>query len=188
MHSEKIKNLSVSADLAAQLFNNDRIMRQLSAEIVSGISESEFMNYKKRLGDKLRVELNRIYEMHREVNTDTLERHIFYRDNSMKDKSSAPMFWLYNALVMKISNINIFDLGRFKTGKHVLLVESGTLTLYKEKDKIRTYTSGDILITETIDHLNSSIQAADNTIIHFIEYNKFTAELYDNKNLTEYLI
>jgi hypothetical protein len=70
----------------------------------------------------------------------------------------------------------------------VLLVESGTLTLYKEKDKIRTYTSGDILITETIDHLNSSIQAADNTIIHFIEYNKFTAELYDNKNLTEYLI
>ena len=121
----KIKNLSVSADLAAQLFNNDRIMRQLSAEIVSGISEDEFINYKKRLGDKLRVELNRIYEMHHEVNKDTLERHTFYRDNAMKDKSSAPLFWLYNASVMKVNNINIFDLGRFKTGKHVLLVEAG---------------------------------------------------------------
>lgn len=182
-----LENLTVSEDLAAQLFNRDKILQQLSARIISEINEEVFIEYKKRLNDKLRADMNRMMEMQAGVKKNALERFEFYRNNSRTDKSSAPLFWLYNATVMKISGINIFDLGRLKGANHVLLIESGTLELVIGERKLKTFGSGDIMITKGLDPLEDIVRAGIDTIVHIVDYGKLTADLYDNNFLIEYL-
>jgi len=60
---KNLDNLDVSADLAAQLFNTDKILRQLSAKLIQSVDQNKYLDYKRRLNDRLRVELDRHLEM-----------------------------------------------------------------------------------------------------------------------------
>jgi hypothetical protein len=182
-----IEDLSISADLVAQLFNSDKILRQLSAQIISKIDQYKFLGYKRRLNDKLRVELDRLLEMSESVGSNALDRLIFYRNHSPFDKFMAPLFWLYQATVIKLTNTNIFDLGIFKNSNHILLVENGELAHYKENELVNTYVAGDFLVTKGLDPSLDMLKVNESTIVHAIDYAKFSAEFYDNDFLVEYL-
>lgn len=182
-----IEDLTISADLAAQLFNTDKIMRQLSAKIISTIDKHTFMVYKKRLNDRLRVELDRIIEMTEMVGSDSLDRINFYRSLNQLNNKMAPLYWLYNASIEKLSNVNVFELSIYKTSKHILLVESGEVQHAKQGKVIKTYRSGDIIVTKDLNPDIDVLQVIGNAIIHSIDYSKFSAELYDKDFLVECL-
>jgi hypothetical protein len=182
-----VEDLSISADLAAQLFNSDKILRQLSAQIISKVDQYKYLGYKRRLNDRLRVELDRLMEMSESIGSNALDRLVFYRNHSPFDKSLAPLFWLYQASVIRLTNTNIFDLGIFKNSNHILLIESGELAHYKENKLVKTYIAGDFLVTKGLDPSLNALSAHESAIVHAIDYSKFSAEFYDNDFLVEYL-
>jgi hypothetical protein len=182
-----LDNLSISTDLTAQLFNTDKVLRQISAKIISNIDEFKYLGFKKRLNDKLRVELDRLIEMNALTGRNIIDRLAYYRNVSNPENYNAPLFWLYQASVVYLSNTNLFDLGLFKNTTHVILVEQGDLMLYKENNLIKTFSPGDVFDTNEYNKTEYSIKSTDKTLIHFIDYKKFLAELYDNDYLTEYL-
>jgi hypothetical protein len=182
-----IENLSLSADLTAQLFNTDRVLRQLSAQIVANIDQQQFLGFKKRLNDKLRVELDRMLEMTESVGSNAIDRLSFYRSTSTNDKFLAPLFWLYHAGVVKVTGMNIFEMGLFKNANQILLIETGELTLMQGNQTITTFSEGDIVVTNGLDPSANSLVVKNSVIIHFVDFAKFEAELYDNDFLTEYI-
>jgi hypothetical protein len=183
-----IEDLSLSADLTAQLFNTDRVLRQLSAQIIANIDQNKFLGFKKRMNDKLRVELDRMLEMSCAVGSSMLERLSFYRSISVNtEKQHSPLFWLYSAGVIRLSDVNIFELGIFKSANHILLIESGELIFSNDNQQIKTFRRGEIVVTKGLDTMVHSLWVEGSATIHFIDYTKFTAELYDHDFLTEYL-
>jgi len=182
-----LADLSISADLAAQLFNSDKILRQLSAQIVAKIDHYKFLGYKKRLNDRLRVELDRLMEMTETTGVNAIERISFYRNHSPFDRYLAPLYWLYNASIIKITDTNLFEQALFKNTKHVFLIERGELQHSRSGFLVRTYHPGDILVTKEFDPALDTLKVNGSAIIHVIDYSRFSAELYDNDFLVDYL-
>lgn len=182
-----IDDLTISADLTAQLFNNDKILRQLSAKIISEIDNHKFLVYKKRLNDKLRVELDRIMETSEKIGADSLDRIRFYRSIDLLKNKMAWFYWLYNASIEKLTEVNIFELAIFKNAKHLIIVESGEINLVEQGKIIKTFGPGDLISTKNLDANSITLLAKNEVIIHFIEYSRFAAELYDKDFLVECL-
>ena len=182
-----IENLSISSDLAAQLFNSDKVLRQISAKIISSIDSYKYLLYKKRLNDKLRVELDRISDMNENTEQTTLDRLAYYRSLSFSANSLAALFWLYQASTLRVSNINLFELGIFKNASHVILLEKGELHLNKEGELVKKYLPGDLFHTKGLNQSIFSIYADNDVLLHFIDYKKYTAELYDHDFLAQLL-
>jgi ATP:ADP antiporter, AAA family len=184
----KIDDLKVSADLVAQLFNADRVLRQLSAEIISKNNQHNFLSLKKRLKDKSRIEMTRTFDMHQEAGKDILDRLDFYLTGNGSGSVPAPLFWLYHGNFLCLADANIFELGRFRNTSHIILVEKGSLTLTKGDRQIKTFSAGEMLITGTIAACEHTLLSDGNTIIHFIEHTRVMAELYDNDSLLDLFV
>jgi ATP:ADP antiporter, AAA family len=182
-----INNLSISSDLAAQLFNNDKVLRQISARIISNIDSYKYLAYKKRLNDKLRVELDRISEMNENTERTTIDRLAYYRSLSFSTNNLAPLFWLHHASAIRVRNVNLFDLGIFRNSSHVLLVEQGELLVYNDNVLVKKCIAGEIFQTKDLNQSVYSINTNNDTLIHYIDYKKYTSELYDHDFLAAFL-
>ncbi len=182
-----LDNLSISADISAQLFNSDRVLRQLSAQIVDSIDHSGFMSYKKRLNDKLRVELDRQLEMHSEVGNSVLDRLAFYRDIPFKGNYQVSLYWLYFSSVVKLNRTNLLELPKFKSSEHIILVEHGEISLYRGGKLVRTTQRGELFVLKGLNPISDEVIVSNDTIIHHLEYSKVTSEIYDNDFLIECL-
>lgn len=183
-----LENLDISADLAAQLFNTDKVLRQLSAQLVQEIDGARYMNFRKRLNDKLRVELDRNLEIVASTQSDALERLSFFCDLPYSRIHTAPLFWLYNASTIKLSDIDILSIGLFSGKEHIMLVESGTLTLSGSEGSADVFESGNICITKGINQKEYKLMADGDVVLHYIDYNKFLAELYNHDYLIDFLL
>jgi hypothetical protein len=183
-----IENLDVSADLAAQLFNTDKVLRQLSARLIQEIDQNKYLDYKRRLNDRLRVELDRNLEMSDITASTALERLSFFRDLPYSRIHAAPLFWLYNASTIKLSDIDLFTIGLFTNKDHILLVEAGQLILSNNEGFRDEFDPGNICITKGLKSQNYSLKASEGTVIHYMDFNRFLSEIYNHDYLIDYLL
>ncbi len=179
-----LDNLSVSNDLAAQLFNTDRVLRLLSAQIVQRISSDEYQSCRKRLDDRLRVELDRLIAMDEYSEKGVIGRLSFYRELGKGEDKSLPLFWLYNASVIKLDDDNLMELGMFKDKSHLILIEKGGLTLKSISGTSKSFGPGDILTTQGINPASHQLTALASTVLHFMDSSKVTSKVYDYQYLT----
>ena len=183
---KEVEDTSVTVDLSAQLFNSDKVLRQLSAQIISKIDEYKYLSLKKRLNDKLRVELERLLAMSSSTDKSIIDRVDFYRSISKVDKHFAPLFWLYNSTVIRIADINLFDLGIFSSNSHFLIIEEGSIELYKDENLVKKFSENQMLITKDLKLEGTQLRVNGMATIHIIDFSRYTAALYDNDFLVQY--
>lgn len=183
-----IENLDVSADLVAQLFNSDRVLRQLSGQLLQKIDKHKFAEYRIRLNDKLRVDLDRSVELSSVVGNTAIDRLAFFRDLPYSSSKQAPLYWLYNAATIKVANVDILTLGVFAGKRHIVLVESGSVTLMVDSKAQKQFVSGDIFQANGIPPAGSILNASEGTVLHYVDYTKFVTSIYNYDYLIDYLV
>jgi len=101
---------------------------------------------------------------------------------------AAPLFWLYNASTIKLSEIDLFTIGIFTNKAHIILVEQGNLTLTNKEGLVEDFETGNICITKGLDSEDYSLVASEGTVIHYLDFNRFLSEIYNHDYLIDYLL
>jgi len=115
-----------------------------------------------------------------------IERLAFFTNLPYCEVHAAPLFWLYNSTPLLVSETDILSLGIFRNKAFVILVQKGSLTLKKHSGET-VISTGEIIITNDLITGNDSLYAVENTVIHYVEYSKYVAEVYNNEYLIDYL-
>ncbi|MDX9769004.1 MAG: hypothetical protein RBT19_01480 [Tenuifilaceae bacterium] len=180
-------DVGVTADLVAQLFNTDRVLRQLSGQLIKQIDREKYGSYRARLGDRLRVDLDRSLEVCNLIGSSAVDRLEFFSGLPYSKSHAAPLFWLYNSSTMLVSNVDILTLGAFASKKYYILVEKGTLMLEVDGKPQKHFVPGDILVAEGVNTNGMELMASDETVIHYIDYGKFISSIYNYDFLIDYI-
>lgn len=183
----KLENVSVSADLVAQLFNSDRILRQLSGELIKQIDSEEFARCRARLGDKLRVDLDRNLQLAEQIGESAIERLEFFSNLHYSNSPAASLFWLYNSSTLVVSEIDILSLSVFKLGKKLVLVEKGNLLLEQDNYPPKKFLPGDIMICDANQAKIATLKAAKGSVIHYVDYSNFMSSIYNYDYLIDFI-
>lgn len=185
---EHLDNSNLSADLVAQMFNTDKVLRQISAQLIEQIDSSQYINAKKRLGDKLRVELDRQLNNLQITGLKATDRINFYKTcfNGTADDRDI-LFMLYQSNIIKLNQVNILDLEIFKDKSHIMFVESGGLSLYNGEKLVMSYSIGDTVSTYSKNNQSWRLISQSNTILHYVDYDKVASSIYDNDFLVKYI-
>ncbi len=183
-----IENKDISVDLVAQLFNTDRVMRQLSAQIIEGIDKSRYLECRKRMNDKLRVDLDKLLSQFETTGISVIERIDFYKTlfNGKVDSSDIT-YLLYNGAVVKPSKGNLLDLDYLKGKHHILFIEKGDINLISSDGLIREYKRGEFINTLHLGSTNIKLEAENDVVIHCLELDKVISGVYDQDYLVKYL-
>ena len=185
---QHVENSSVTADLIAQMFNTDKVLRQLSAQIIDSIDRSKYLDCKKRLSDKLRVELDKQLHQYQLTGLSVTNRINFYKSLFKGELNEDDInYLLYNSSVLKLDESNIFNLEIFKDKPYILFFESGGAYLFNKGEKVRDLNLGDIFSTYGIDKSSWSLVVQNNSIVHYVEYDKIVSGIYDHSFLVKYL-
>jgi len=183
-----IEDKDVTVDLVAQLFNTDRVMRQLSAQIIEGIDRSKYLECRKRMFDKHRVELDKLISQFETTGISIIERINFYKSLfNGKAESTDIMYLLYNSTIIK-TNTNLFDIELIKGKHHILFLEKGSLNLLDKDGSIKEYHSGQFINTSEINQLESRLEPVSESIVHCLELDKVLSSIYDQDYLLKYLV
>lgn len=182
-----LEKVGVSVDLVAQLFNTDRVLRQLSGQLIRQIDKEGYNSYRARLGDKLRVDLDRSLELWELIGESAVDRLEFFSELPYSKTHAAPLYWLYNSSTILISNVDILTIGVFKSKKHYVLVEKGALMLEVDGKPQKHLVPGDIFVVDGLNGNNKELKATDGTVIHYIDYSKFMSSLYNSDFLIDYI-
>jgi ATP/ADP translocase len=183
-----IENHDVSADLVSQLFNTDKILRLISAQIIEGIDKHQFLDCKRRLNDKLRVELEKQISLFQSTGLSATDRINFFKTLFNGDSEERDiLFLLYQTAAIKVNKSNLFNLELFKEKAYLIFIETGGAVLYKGEEQIMSLKVGQVLNTSDKNKLPWSLMTEDNTIIHYIEYDKVANCLYDQDYLVKYI-
>lgn len=183
-----IDNLDVSADLVAQLFNTDRILRQLSGHLLQSVDKQKFLEYKLRLTDKFRVELDRSMELTASIGGTAIDRLTFFRELPYSNSRMAPLYWLYNSSTIKVSTVDLLSLGVFLGKRHIVLVEAGSVSLEVNSKAMKQFMPGDIFDVNGIHPVNNEFKVSEGTVLHYIDYNKFVLSMYSYDYLIDYIV
>lgn len=183
----KISNLNLSADLIAQLFNTDRVLRELSALVIQKIDGQGLSNLKRRIGGKQKIELDRALQNAIETNRNSFERYTFFLNSNFNDTKEESLFWLYHSAQIALSNTNLLALGLFRGKKHYLLIEKGSIEAMKGTDRISVFSPGDIVSTASFNDEDLSLVTGSDTLFHFMDEEVVTSRIYDSDYLTKYV-
>lgn len=177
----------ISADLVAQLFNTDKYLRQISAQIIEGINREEYLSCKKRLSDKHRVELDRLMDISRSTNSSVVDRINFYKTVHPRNiEWNSLLFILYHSTVVRLKEANFEEIDIF-TGKSLLLfVEKGKIGVTDLGNQVKEYQAGSIVNTSRLDK-NWKLKVEEESILHYIELDKIVGCMYDNEYLVQYV-
>ncbi len=185
---EHLEKFDLSADLVAQMFNTDKVLRQISAQLIEQVDSNHYLSTKKRLGDKLRVELDKQLSNLQVTGLTATDRINFFKTcfNGTADERDI-LFLLYQSNALRLNQTNIIELELFKDKSHIIFIEKGGVSLYQGEELVATYKIG-----EAISTLNKSKQpwrliAQNNTVIHYIDYDKVANSIYDNNFLVKYI-
>ncbi len=185
---QHIDNFSVSTDLVAQMFTTDKILRQISAQLIEGIDKSQYLNAKKRLNDKLRVELDKQLSIIQSTGLSATDRINFFKTcfkGSAEERDI--LFMLYQSTAIKVNQTNLLNLDLFKDKAYIMFVESGGAYLFNEEEQVMTFDVGDTINTYNRNKQPWRLITQDNTIIHFVEYDKVISSIYDNDYMVRYI-
>lgn len=178
---------NISVDLVAQLFNTDKYLRQISAQIIEGISRDQFLLCKKRLNDKLRVELDRLMDVSRVTGSSIVDRIAFYKSvHSERLDSKNLAFVLYNAAVVRLGVANFEDIDIFRGKALLLFVERGKVLVADGDGVTDQFVDGSILNTLRFSP-QAKLRIAEESIIHYIDMNWLVDSMYDNEYLVRYI-
>ena len=185
---QHLDNSSLSADLVAQMFNTDKVLRQISAQLIDRIDSAQYLNTKKRLGDKLRVELDKQFSNLQVTGLTATDRINFFKTcfNGTADERDI-LFMLYQSNAIKLNETNILDLELFKDKSHIMFVEAGGVSLYNGKELVMDYKAGDTINTYSKNNQPWRLIAQNNTVMHYIDYDKVASSIYDNDFLVKYI-
>ncbi|NVO08948.1 MAG: hypothetical protein HXX16_03205 [Bacteroidales bacterium] len=183
-----IENKEISVDLVSQLFNTDKILRQLSAQIIESIDRTQYLNCKKRLNDKLRIELDKQISLFQSTGLSAPDRINFFKTlfNQNLDEREI-LYLLYQSTAIKINQTNLLNLELFKGKAYIMFVESGGIFLFNGEEQVMSFSAGDIINTTYKNQLPWRLITQENTIIHYVEYDKVVNSIYDHDYLTKYI-
>jgi len=183
-----IDNKEISVDLVSQLFNTDKILRQLSAQIIEGIDKVHYLNCKRRLNDKLRVELDKQISHFQSTGLSAPDRINFFKTlfNQNLDEREI-LYLLYQSTAIKINQTNLLNLELFRGKAYLMFVEAGGVLLFNGEEQVMSFNSGDIINTTYKNQLPWRLITQENTIIHYVEYDKVVNSIYDHDYLAKYI-
>ena len=185
---QHIENPDVSVDLVSQLFNTDKILRQISAQIIENLDKTQYLTCKKRLNDKLRVELDKQISIFQSTGLNTTDRIKFFKTLFKGSLDECDIVYLlYNCTALKVNAINLLDLELFKGKAYVMFVETGSICLYNEQKAISTFKPGESINTINRNNQPWRLVAEEGTIIHYIDYSKVISSIYDHDYLIKYI-
>lgn len=178
----------INADLVAQMFNTDKFLRLLSAQIIEGIDRNEYMSCRTRLSDKLRVELDRVMENSQITQRAVVERIQFYKGlfNNKFDNDNL-LFILYQTSVARFNNTDLNGVELFKGKVYLMLVEAGGITVVKDDQVVKTYPMGSIINTTGINGKPWRLITQADTIVHYIEFDRVVHSMYDHGYLIKHI-
>ncbi len=178
-----------SADLIAQLFNSDRVLRQMSAQLIQSIDKQKYMDCKKRLSDKLRVDLDRRLEQLDSHGATTMERFSFLKDKFSKSYHMAPLYWLYNSSTIRLAaGTDILKHVVFKGHEHILLVEYGELEHTTSTGGSQLLVEGDVVVTSGLSSENQTLVVNKSAVVHYMDYHQLLKEAYNSDFIIAYLL
>jgi len=184
----QIENLDISADLVSQLFNNDKILRLISAQIIEGIDKMQYINCKKRLSDKLRVDIDKQLNLFNSIGLSTTDKINFFKTLFKGNSEDRDIIYLlYHSSAIKVNQTNLLNLELFKDKAYLMFVETGGAYLFDGESQVMNYEVGDIINTKNRNKQPWRLITKDDTIIHYIEYNKVVSCIYDNEHLIKYV-
>ncbi len=183
-----LENPGVSADLVSQLFNADKVLSLISAQIIEGIDQPQYFNCKKRLSDKLRVELDKQINLFRAAGISATDRINFFKTlfkGNTEEKDI--LYLLYHSTAIKVDKKDLLTLELFKDKPYIMFIESGGAALFNGEEEVSSFVSGDTINTLHKNKLPWRLITRDNTIIHYIEYYKLLTCIYDHEFLIKYI-
>ena len=176
----------LNTDLVAQMFNTDKYLRQISAKIIEGINPNEYLSCKKRLPDKLRVELDRLMDISKSTESSVLDRINFLKQVHPEDTGAdSLLFILYNSSMVVLNDIDVKEVDVFYGKRMLLFIESGKILASNSWGESLDFTAGSIL--NTSDYSIDSLKVVGKTLLHFIDLDKIYSSMYDNDYLVHYL-
>jgi len=176
----------LNSDLVAQMFNTDKYLRQISAKIIEGINPTEFLSCKKRLPDKLRVELDRLMDISKSTESSVLDRISFLKQvHPANTGADSLLFILYNSTMVVLNDIDFKDVDIFYGKRMLLFIEHGKMLASNTMEESIEFTNGSIL--NTSDYSMGSLRVVGKTLLHFIDLDKIYSSMYDNDYLVQYM-
>ncbi len=183
-----IDNKEISVDLVSHLFNTDKILRQLSAQIIESIDKTHYLNCKRRLNDKLRVELDKQISHFQSTGLSAPDRINFFKTlfNQNLDEREI-LYLLYQSTAIKINQTNLLNLELFKGKAYIMFVETGGVILFNGEEQVMSFSAGDIINTTNKNQPPWRLITQENTTLHYIEYDKVANSIYDHDYLAKYI-
>lgn len=179
---------NISADLVAQMFNTDKVLRQISAQLIEQIDSTQYLKAKKRLGDKLRVELDKQISNLNSTGLTANDKINFYKTCFNGDAEDEDvLFMLYQSNVLRLNNKNIFELEQFKDKPFVMFIESGSIKLYDGEKLEYSFGVGNSINTKNFTGENWKLIPEQDTVIHYIDYDRIANSIYDNDFLIKFI-
>lgn len=176
----------LNTDLVAQMFNTDKYLRQISAKIIEGINPNEFLSCKKRLPDKLRVELDRLMEVSKSTQSYVVDRISFLKQVHPENTGAdSLLFILYNSSMAVLIDIDVKEVDVFYGKRMLLFIENGKILASNIRGESLEFTAGSIL--NTSDYSMDSLSVVGKTLLHFIDLDKIYSSMYDNDYLVQYM-
>lgn len=172
----------ITQDLVAQLFNTDKYLRQISAQLIESINPNEFTRCKLRLPDRNRVELDRQLEQTRLTNKSVVERLNFMKETPPFNSNNKNIdFMLYNTSITAIERgCNLLEFDSFKAEPQLIFVESGNIEVSENGMNKTTFGKGSIINTGEYSSEEFKLTSTEKSLLHYMPVNRLSEELYDN--------
>lgn len=178
----------ITNDLVAQLFNTDKVMRQISAQIIDGLDRGQYLACKKRLNDKLRVELDKQISITNLTGLSATDRINFFKTcfKGVVEEQDI-IYLLYNTTAIKVNQVNLLNFELFKDKAYIFFIETGSAYLFNGEEQVLHLIKGDSISTLNMNKQPWRLITDNNTIIHYIEYDKVLSSIYDYDFLIKYI-
>jgi ATP:ADP antiporter, AAA family len=183
-----LENPSVSADLVSQLFNTDKVLSLISAQIIEGLDKAQYFSCKKRLSDKLRVELDKQITIFHSAGLSATDRINFFKTLFKGDTGEKDILYLlYHSTAYRADGIDLLKVEIFREKPYLMFIEAGGIDIYEGNSLIKTYLPGDSINTLNKMEDPWRLETRANTIIHYIDYQKVISCIYDHDYLLKYV-
>lgn len=179
---KNLKDLSVSADLIAQIFNSDRVLSEISTRLVEEINQQAYTSARFRLGNRKRVEIERSTQVTIESGREILDRLFYFKQIFPKNEA---LFWLYNSIPVTLSGENLIDLPIFANNGQFILIETGELTLTANNSETLLKEGQTAYLDLSLGNITRAL-AGDSTTLHYIDIQKIRMKLFDVEFLSKY--
>lgn len=178
-------NAEITQDLVAQLFNSDKYLRQISAQIIESINQTDYLTYKKRLTDRSRIELDKLQDTYNQTGLTVADKLVFIKSMKMINPSKQNTdFMLYNLSTIKISKgIDLKQLELFKGSPMLIFVEKGGIEANFERRIAKAFSPGSTINMGHYQKTGCQLNTTTDTILQYVAIDKMAEELYDNKSL-----